>query len=227
MVATAMSEKRSLGPAPLGGPLGLGPVGGGPRAGSIWGYGTGGYGTDAYGDGGEPQLELMLQTVVTLGEKTREGHIIEAVTIPWFQIVTAIVRDPRVMQELDARRWEEMLAGAYKAAGYRVTLTPRSGDKGVDVIATKDDVVSIRIIDQMKAYAPGNLVEHSDLRDLLGALAIHPAASTAIITTTSDFAPSVYSDPELQRLMPTRVDLRPGPKLIEWMDQIRNRRERD
>ena len=117
-----------------------------------------------------------------------------------------------------------MLAGAYKAAGYLVTLTPRSGDKGVDVIARRDDLVSIQIIDQMKAYGPGNLVPASDVRDLLGALAMHPSASKGIVTTTSDFAPGVYADPEIQRLLPTRLDLRPGPQLIEWMSQIQNKR---
>jgi restriction system protein len=199
------------GPNPLGGP--------------IWGYGIGGgYGTGAYGSGAAPKIELMLQAVVALGEKTREGHIIEAVTIPWFQYVTAIRRDPRLMQQLDPRTWEEMLAGAYKAAGYRVTLTPRSGDKGVDVIATRDGLISIQIIDQMKAYGLGNLVPASDVRELLGALCMHPTASKAILTTTSDFAPGVYADQEIQRLMPTRLDLRPGPQLIEWMSQIQNNR---
>ena len=198
-------------------PLGIGPTFlGGP----IWGYGRG-YDTGAYGGREPPKIELMLQAVVTLGERTLEGHIIEAVTLPWFEIVTAIRQNPCLMQQLDARKWEEMLAGAYKAAGYTVTLTPRSGDKGIDVIATRDDLISIRIVDQMKAYAPGNLVEESDVRELLGALHMHPRASKAIITTTSDFAPGVYVDPEIRRLMPTRLDLRPGPRLIEWMDQIR------
>lgn len=168
--------------------------------------------------------ELMLPTVVTFGEHTAEGHIIQAVTIPWHEYVTAVRRDPRLIWQLDPRKWEEMLAGAYKAAGYVVTLTPRSGDKGVDVIATLDDVVSIRIIDQMKAYAPGHLVPARDVRDLLGALTTHPTASKCIITTTSDFAPGVYADPEFQRLMPTRLDLRSGPQLIEWMTQIQRKR---
>jgi restriction system protein len=216
----AMTQHKGVllgaGPAPLGGP--------------IWGYGKGGYGSGGYGTGPygggppPPDVELVLQTVVVLGPKTTEGHIIQAVTIPWFEYVTAIQRDPSLMHRLGPRLWEGMLAAAYKAAGYGVILTPRSGDKGVDVIATLDDVVSIRIVDQMKAFAPGNLVLADDVRSLIGVLTTHPTASKAIITTTSDFAPGVYTDPEFQRLMPTRLDLRPGPKLIEWMSEIKGKR---
>jgi hypothetical protein len=85
---------RQSGPAPLGGPLRGGPLGG-----SIWGYGTGGgYGTGAYGGGETPKIELMLQAVVTLGEKTTQGCIHQAVTIPWFRYVEAFYRDSGLMR---------------------------------------------------------------------------------------------------------------------------------
>jgi len=47
--------------------------------------------------------------------------------------------------------WEEIIAGAYKKAGFdEVTLTPRSGDLGRDVIAIKKGLGSVRVIDQVK-----------------------------------------------------------------------------
>jgi restriction system protein len=168
--------------------------------------------------------EIMLQAVVELGDKTPEGHIIQLVSPPWFEIVALMQRDPKAMYQFDWRKWEEIIAGAYKAAGFTVVvLTPASGDKGRDVIASRDDVGSIRIIDQVKAYAPTNLVSANDVRALVGVLSMDPKASKGIITTTSDFAPGVYADPDIQRLTPSRLELRPGLKLIEWLAAIANK----
>ena len=44
--------------------------------------------------------------------------------------------------------------------------------------------------------------------------------SKGIITTTSDFAPGVYTDTEVQRFMPYRLDLRPKRRLLEWLTEV-------
>ena len=49
-------------------------------------------------------------------------------------------------------------------------ITPRSGDYGRDVIATKRGIGRVRVIDQVKAYRPGNLVTANDVRALAGVL---------------------------------------------------------
>jgi restriction system protein len=171
-----------------------------------------------------PDLELMLQAAVTVGEKTDEGHIIEAVYRPWCQIVTALLLNPHLMHELDWRAWEEMIAGGYKAAGYDIViLTPPSGDRGRDIIATRDELGSIRIIDQVKAYKPGHRVPANDVRALLGVLAGDQNVSKGIVTTTSEFAPGVYEDPFIKPFMPNRLDLRSGAKLLEWLRKARDR----
>jgi restriction system protein len=163
---------------------------------------------------------ILLQAVVELSDRTDEGHLIQLVTPPWFEIVRLMKHDPKAMYQFDWRKWEEIVAGAYKAAGFDVVLTPASGDRGRDVIATRDDVGSIRFIDQVKAYAPNNLVSANDVRALVGVLSMDAKASKGIITTTSDFAPGVYTDPDIQRLTPTRLELRPGSKLVEWLVEV-------
>jgi restriction system protein len=173
---------------------------------------------------GFPDLGLMLQSAVTVGEKTDEGQTIEAVFHPWRQIVTALLRNPQLMHELDWRAWEEMIAGGYKAAGYDIViLTPPSGDRGRDIIATRDDLGSIRIIDQVKAYKPGHRVPANDVRALLGVLSGDQNVSKGIVTTTSEFAPGVYEDPFIKPFMPNRLDLRSGPQLLEWLRKARDR----
>src|SRR5215467_14325759 len=100
-----------------------------------------------------PTPSILLQAVIVPGERTPEGQLVEAVTVPWFEIIDLLNRDPALAFQLDPRKWEEMIAGAYDRAGYdEVTLTPRSGDGGRDVIAVKRGIGMVRVIDQVKAY---------------------------------------------------------------------------
>jgi restriction system protein len=82
--------------------------------------------------------ELLLQTVIVAGDKTHEGTLIQAVAIPWFEIIALLEKDPQVAFQIPSDKWEEIIAGAYSKSGFEeVTLTPRSGDYGRDVIAIK------------------------------------------------------------------------------------------
>ena len=154
-----------------------------------------------------PQECLLLQTVIVPGEKTTEGQLIVAVTIPWFEIIALIGKDPSIVYQIDSRKWEEIIAGAYKKAGWdEVILTPRSGDRGRDVIATKRGIGSVRVIEEVKAYKPGHLVKADEVRALLGVLHVEPA-SKGFLSTTSDFAPKLSEDPFIWPLIPSRLEL--------------------
>jgi hypothetical protein len=62
-----------------------------------------------------------------------------------------------------------VIAGAFKKAGYdEMTITPRSGDFGRDVIAVKNGIGCVKIIGSVKAYAPKRCVGQDDVRALLG-----------------------------------------------------------
>ena len=103
----------------------------------------------------KPTPVLVLQTaLVDLGPKTSEGHIIKAVTVPWLELTKALEHDPELLFDFvkHPRKFEEFIAGAYEQAGFtKVELTPYSGDGGRDVIATMSDVVTVRILDQVKS----------------------------------------------------------------------------
>lgn len=72
---------------------------------------------------------LVLQIVVVPGKQVEEGRLIEAVTLPWFEIIEQLAKDPDFAHKLPPRLWEEIVAGAYKKAGFEeVILTARSGD---------------------------------------------------------------------------------------------------
>jgi len=168
---------------------------------------------------------VLLQAVTHLAPKSDEGQLVEAVALPWFEIVRLLNRRPARVHELDWRKWEEIIAGAYRQAGFEVILTPRSNDKGRDIIATSPNGLgSVRFIEQVKAYSPGHLVTANDVRALIGVLTLDPNVSKGILTTTSDFAPGVLSDPDIARLMPYRLELKARDQLLEWLEAVASKR---
>lgn len=165
---------------------------------------------------------LVMQAVIIPGNRSSEGRLIEAVALPWFEIIRQLEADPSLAFKIPAQKWEEIIAGAYKKAGFdEVTLTPRSADLGRDVIAVKHGLGSVRVIDQVKAYAPGHLVTANDVRALMGVLQTD-TASKGFLTTTSDFAPLLRKDPLIAPFMPSRLELIDGAKLLQRLTTIAN-----
>jgi len=165
-------------------------------------------------------VELLLQTVIIPGEETNEGRLIESVTIPWFDIIELLRKDPTIAFQISHHKWEEIVAGAYSKAGFdEVTLTPRSGDFGRDVIAIKRGIGSIRVIDQVKAYKKDHLVTADDVRALMGVL-VGDRASKGFLTTTSDFAPKLDKDPLITTFIPDRLELINGTMLLKRLKEI-------
>ena len=164
---------------------------------------------------------ITLKALLYFGDKTSEGRLVEAVGVPWFKIIEMINKDPDSIYQIDPFKWEEIIAGAYDAAGFdEVILTPRSGDKGRDVIATINGVGSIKIVDQVKAYNPSHLVTANDVRALAGVISMEQNVSKGVITTTSDFAPKVRDDELIKSLIPYRLELRPKKELLPWLQDI-------
>jgi restriction system protein len=164
--------------------------------------------------------EVVIQAAITVeGDRTDEGLLVEAVTVPWRALVRELDRDPDLLSRFDWRKLEELIAAAYDANEFDVTLTPRSRDGGKDIIATKAGI-EIRIIDQVKRYRVGHVVTADEVRALVGVLTLDPNVSKGVVTTTSTFAPGIADDPQLGRLMPYRLDLRDGAKLNAWLGEI-------
>lgn len=99
-------------------------------------------------------------------------------------------------------------------------LTPRSGDKGRDVVATKVGVGSIRIFDQVKAYRPGHVVTAEEVRAMVGVITGAQNVSKGVITTTSSFAPRVESDEYIRPFIPYRLELKARDTLLPWLDEL-------
>jgi restriction system protein len=169
----------------------------------------------------EPAPAITLKALLHFGNTTSEGQLVRAVALPWHKILKMVRQDPRAVYDMDPRGWEEIIAGAYVEAGFdEVILTPRSGDLGRDVIATKKGIGSIRLFDQVKAYSPGHLVTADEVRSMLGVITGAANVSKGVVTTTSDFAPRLRDDPYLKPFMPYRLELKAKDDLMDWLKRI-------
>jgi restriction system protein len=159
---------------------------------------------------------------IILGPKVSFGVLLSSVGVAWSAVVRKIGSNWSDAYKIPAVTWEELIAGAFDHAGFDdVILTPRSGDCGRDVIAIKKGVGCIKvIIGSVKAYAPGNLVRHDDVRALLGVLNGERDASKAILMTAPDFAPRIRSDPFIEPYLLMRLELLNGKELSEWLVRL-------
>jgi restriction system protein len=169
---------------------------------------------------------LLLQTVIVPGARTDEGRLIEAVALPWFDIIAFLKTDPSIAFQLPWEKWEEIIAGAYKRAGFdEVFLTRCSGDYGRDVIAVKNGLGQVRVIDQVKAYRPPHLVTGEEVSALIGVLqGDGDGASKGFVTTTSDFAPMIKKNPLILKVMPAQLELINGKMLFARLEELAGRK---
>jgi restriction system protein len=159
---------------------------------------------------------------------TPDGKLIDVVEAPWRMILELLIKDPRARFQIESRKLEEMVACAYKDHGFdEVVLTPRSGDHGRDVIATKRGRFSVRIIDSVKALGEGKRVRYDDVRALMGVLSSDRGVSKAIVTTTAEFAPGIATDPLIAPFLPTRLQLVNGTELSSWLGELRAKARRE
>jgi restriction system protein len=163
---------------------------------------------------------LVSETLIVPESKTAEGILIAANSHAFLNLLRRLGADPSAIYELDWRQLEELMAAAYYECGYEVTLTSRSGDHGRDLIAVKRGRGCIRVINQVKRYSPDHLVTAEQARSTLGVLTGDHAASKAVLTTTSGFAPRILDDPAIGPAVPTRLQLIDGEDLQKLFKEL-------
>lgn len=166
------------------------------------------------------ELILPMQLLDVIADDP-DGKVVKALVSPWQSIFEQLAANPDLLFEFSKshRFFEEFIAGTYEKAGFdSVILTPASGDLGRDIIAEKRGVVTVRVIDQCKAFKKGNLVKANDVRAMMGTFLRETNASRAVVTTTSDFAPGVWS--EWKDHIGKELELRNGAGLLDWMKSL-------
>jgi restriction system protein len=164
--------------------------------------------------------ELVISAIVEKGGRTDDGDVIIGVYPVFHRLLRDIIRDLAAAYQMTPRQFEEFVAAAYEKEGWDVViLTPASGDKGRDIIATRKDFGTIRIIDQVKLYAPGRPVDADAVSALYGVLMADVGATKGVVTTTSYFAPGVYDLYKAQ--IPTRLTLKDGEAFQKWLASLK------
>jgi restriction system protein len=157
--------------------------------------------------------------------KTSSGLLVGSTSEVWDSIVKELGDDWSNAFKIPSERWEEIIAGAFKRDGYNeVTLTPRSGDFGRDVIAIKRGVGCVKVLGSVKAYAPDHVVPYDAVRALIGVITGERDTSKGIITTTSGFPLRIESDINIAPFLPTRLELIDGGKLQGWLKDLSKRK---
>ncbi|SFJ93023.1 restriction endonuclease [Celeribacter neptunius] len=163
-------------------------------------------------------IPIQLLEVV---EHANEGQIIAALRYPWEAIFQQVKTSPEILYQFSKhpREFEEFIASTYDRLGYKVTLTPRSGDGGKDLIAEKSGFGKLRILDQCKAFSKGNTVGMNDVRAMMGTFKLNTdfdnTPTRAVITTTSTFAPTAKV--EWKNYIPSQLELRDHDDLVSWL----------
>jgi restriction endonuclease Mrr len=115
--------------------------------------------------------------------------LVQVEQIP-LRAIEIVMRDPRHLTSLSPRQFEEFIAEIVDKLGFcDILLTPRSGDGGKDVIATRTiNGIPLTFYFECKKYAEGNKVQLDTLRALLGTVA-HDSrkANIGVLVTTSTF----------------------------------------
>jgi restriction system protein len=115
------------------------------------------------------------------------------------ELIAELAANPERLYDLAPRRFEELVAELYRRRGFEATLTPASGDEGVDVYVVRNDALGRTLwVVQAKRYAAHNKVGAGVVRELLGTVQAKNA-SAGIVVTTSFFEPgAVRMEQEFQ-----------------------------
>lgn len=102
--------------------------------------------------------------------------------------------------KMDAREFEYEIASLYSVMGYKVDVTPCTGDGGVDIWLEKD---GNKIAVQCKRYS--GAVGPSVVRSLYGVM-VHTNASQGIVVTTGTFTDGAYRFAQLKPIKLVDID---------------------
>ena len=168
----------------------------------------------------QQKLSLTVSSLIIPDRVVAEGVLVRSAAAVWLEIARTLSKDWTAAFQLTSRQWEELIAGAFTKENYEVTLTPRSGDGGRDLIAVRHGIGCVKILGSVKANAPHVTVSYDDVRAIAGVVLGDPKASKGIITTTSGFPPKIQEDPTVRMLSPTRLELIDGLQLQGWLTKL-------
>ena len=134
------------------------------------------------------------------------------------ELLSRLVRNPRQLNELGSRQFEELIAELLSSFGWDVHLTPQTKDGGYDIFAISKDMAGVRTswIIECKKFAQDHKVGVEIARGLY-AVKLDLRVANAMLATTSSFTAGVRA------FKSSRYDfeLRDYEGILEWINTYR------
>jgi hypothetical protein len=93
------------------------------------------------------------------------------------------------LQTLTPSDFEVLVGEVWEELGYTTFVTPKSNDKGIDVVASKEDPFRRRQLIQVKRFTQGNKIGSKTIREYRTLYDQEPDVDSVIIITSNDFTP--------------------------------------
>ncbi|MBW6416701.1 restriction endonuclease [Celeribacter sp. PS-C1] len=164
----------------------------------------------------DSDIETPLPKGSDQSDQTPEDAIQEA-----SQILNRTLRDDLLTELLrvSPARFEQLILDVLSAMGFgggklsNKTLTPISGDGGIDGVINEDALGLDAVYIQAKRYAPENKVGRPDIQRFVGSLT-GESATKGVFVTTSDFSREAH---EYVQRVQQRIVLLNGQRLAQLM----------
>jgi len=128
-------------------------------------------------------------------------------------IARRIADDPKLLDRLSGRAFEEFLERVLHELGYAVELTQQTRDGGVDLFAVRSvDDISLKFVIEAKRYSKERRVGIGVVQRLLG-VKDHERASKAVLVTTTYFSKDAQ---KFAREHEYELDLKDYDALLRW-----------
>ena len=104
------------------------------------------------------------------------------------ELITFLSKHPKLVYDINPRKFEEVVAEIFKDMGFEVIITPKTRDGGNDIRAIRKDTIgTLLFLIECKRYAPNRPVGIEVVRSLYG-VTMAEQANCGIVATTSYFS---------------------------------------
>lgn len=131
------------------------------------------------------------------------------------ELIKYLARHPRRLYDIDARKFEELVAELLRDMGYDVMLTPFRADGGRDVLAVfKVPAGEVLTVVECKRFAANRHIGPDLVQRLLWIADRYDKASRAMLATTTYFSSGAR---DLEREFRWRVGLKDFDAVTDWL----------
>lgn len=119
------------------------------------------------------------------------------------------------LQGMDDYAFEHFVAELWERQGWDTTVSPRSKDAGIDIIAEQSDPVTIKQVIQAKRYTKGNKVSGPEIQQYSSLDRQVDGASSVVVVTSGQFTSEAGA-----RASEHDVQLLDGADLEQIVDEL-------